>query len=105
MKPAFQRPNILDLKHELETLDTSTNTYIHIISHIVPIKDKQFHVTLGMITQPHPNMSDSIELVEFQVGTTTHCHICSWKQRLCSTIILSVNREPITNNMDVKTAV
>ena len=27
MKPAFRRPDILDLKHELETLDTSTNTY------------------------------------------------------------------------------
>ena len=36
MKPAFRRPDILDLKHELETLDTSTNTYIHTTSHEVP---------------------------------------------------------------------
>ena len=65
MKPAFRRPNILDLKNELEILDTSTNTCIHTSSHTVLLNDKQFHVTLGMITQPHPDMSDSIELVEF----------------------------------------
>ena len=58
-----------------------------------------------MITQPHPDMSDSIELVEFQVDTTTHYHIRSWKQRLRGTIVLSINGEPITNNMDTKTAV
>ena len=64
MKPAFCRPDLLDLKHELETLDTSTNKYIHTTSHTVPLNDKQYHRTLGMITQPHPDMRNSIELVE-----------------------------------------
>ena len=77
MKPAFRRPDILDLKHELETLDTSTNTYIHTTSHEVPLNNTQFHPTLGMITQVHPNMSNAIELIEFQVSTTTHRHIRS----------------------------
>ena len=93
------------MKHELQTLDTLTNTYIHTTSHTVPLNDKQFHVTLDMITQPHPDMNNSIELVEFQVGTTAHCHIWSWKRRLRGIIIVSVNGEPITNNMDIKTAV
>ena len=82
MKPAFRRPNILDLKHELETLDTSTNTYIHTTSHTVPLNNKQFHPTLGLVTQPHPEMTDSIELLEFQVGTTTHRNIRPWKRQL-----------------------
>ena len=40
MKNAFRRPDILDLKHELATLDISTNTHIHTTSHTVPINDK-----------------------------------------------------------------
>ena len=72
MKQAFQRPDLLHLKHELETLDMSTNTYIHTTSHTVPLHDKNYHSLLGIITQPHPDMKNSIELVEFQVGTTTH---------------------------------
>ena len=105
MKPAFRRPDILDLKHELEMLDTSTNTYIHTTSHEVPLNDKQFNPTLGMIAQTHPDMNHAIELVEFQVGTTTHPHIGSWKRRLQGTIIVSVSGEPISNNMDIKAAV
>ena len=58
-----------------------------------------------MITQPHPDMNNAIELIEFQVGTTTHRHIRSWKRRLRGTIIVSVNGEPISNNMDIKAAV
>ena len=30
---------------------------------------------LGLVTQAHPDMRDSIELVEFVVGTTIHCDI------------------------------
>ena len=66
MKPAFCRPDILDLKHELETFDTSTNTYIHTTSHTVPLNDKQFHPTLGIVTHPYPDMINSIELLEFR---------------------------------------
>ena len=40
MKPSFWRPDLLDLKHELATLDMSTNTYIHTMSHTVPLNDK-----------------------------------------------------------------
>ena len=40
IKPAFHRPHILDLKYELETLDTSMNTYIHTMSHTVPLNNK-----------------------------------------------------------------
>ena len=60
MKPSFRRLDILDLKHKLETLDTSTNTYIHTTSHEVPLNDKQFHPTLGMITQTHPDINNAI---------------------------------------------
>ena len=105
MKQSFWRPDLLDLKHELSTLDMSTNTYIHTTSHTVPLHDKAYHKLLGLITQPHPDMKNSIELVEFQVGTTTHRHIWSWKRRLRGTIIVSVNNEPITNDHDIKIAV
>ena len=105
MKNAFRQPDILDLKHELETLDISTNTYIHTTSHTVPLNDKQLHKRLGLVTQPHPDMNNSIELVEFQVGTTTHRHIRSWKRQLCGTIIISVNNESITSDDDIEIAV
>ena len=105
MKNAFCRPNILDLKHELETLDISTNTHIHTTSHTVPLNNKQLHKRLGLITQPHPDTNDSIELVEFQVGTTTHQYIQSWKQRLNGTITISVNNESITNDDDIEIAI
>ena len=75
IKNVFRRSNILDLKHELETLDISTNTYIHTISNTVPLNNKQLHKRLGLVTQPHPDMNNPIELMEFQVGTTTHQHI------------------------------
>ena len=104
MKNAFRQPDILDLKHELETLDISTNTYIHTISHTVTLNDKQLHKRLGLVTQPHPDMNNSIELVEFQVGTTTHRHIRSWKRQLQGTIIISVNNESITNDDDIEIA-
>ena len=105
MKNAFRRPDILDLKHELATLDISTNTYICTTSYTVPINEKHFHTRLNLVTQPHPDMNDLIELVEFQVGTTTHQHIRSWKRRLRGTIIISVNNESIINEDDIETAV
>jgi hypothetical protein len=33
MKAAFRRPEIGDLKHELSTLDMSTNKYVHIVTY------------------------------------------------------------------------
>ena len=37
MEPVFMRPDLIDLKHKLATLDMSTNTYIHTTSHTVPL--------------------------------------------------------------------
>ena len=105
MKSTFCRPDVLDLKHELKTLDTSTNTYIHTTSHTVPHNDKQSQPTLGMITQLHHDMRDSIELVEFQVRITTHQHIRSWKRRLWGTVRILVHGESIINAIDILTVV
>ena len=96
---------MLDLNHELETLEMSTNTYVHTTSHTVPLNDKHYHKLLGLITQPHPDMKNSIELIEFQVGTTTYCHIRFWEQRLRGTIIVPVNNESITNDHDIEVTV
>ena len=105
MKPLFRQPDLLHLKHKLATLDTSTNTYIHTTSHMVPLNNKPYHKKLGLITQPHPDMKDSMELAEFQCGTTSHRHIRSWKQRLRRTIIISVNDELKRNDEDIIIAV
>lgn len=69
------RPDIVDLKYELETLDTSMNTYVHTTSHTVPLNNNQSHLTLGMIAQDRLDVRDSIKLMEFQVGTTTLWHL------------------------------
>ena len=65
MKPSFRRPDLLHLKHQLEILDISTNTYIHMTSNTVSLHDKHYHKLLGLITQPHPDIKNSIKLVEF----------------------------------------
>jgi hypothetical protein len=101
MKAAFRRPEIGDLKHELSTLDISTNKYVHTTSHTIPLNEKAYHPTLGMVTATHPDMKQAMELVEFQVGTSTHRHIRSWKRRLRGTIITTINNEPIKNEKDI----
>jgi hypothetical protein len=96
LKKAFRRPEIGDLKQELSTLDISTNRYVHTTSPTVPLSEKAYHPTLGMIVATtHPDMKHAVELVEFQVGTSSHRHIRSWKRRLRGTIITTINNEPI----------
>jgi hypothetical protein len=68
LKNAFRRPDIGDLKHELSTLDISTNKYVHTTSLTVPLNEKEYHPTLGMIVATHPDIKHAVELVEFQVG-------------------------------------
>jgi hypothetical protein len=89
------------LKHELSTLDISTNKYVHTTSHTIPLNEKAYHPTLGLIVSSHQDMKHAVELVEFQVGTSTHRHIRSWKRRLRGTIITTINDEPITNEEDI----
>jgi hypothetical protein len=101
MKAAFRRPEIGDLKHKLSTLDISTNKYVHTTSHIISLNGKAYHPTLGMIVATHPDMKQAVELVEFQVGTSTHRHIRSWKRRLRGTIIATINDETIRNEKDI----
>ena len=74
-KEAFKRPNITHLKAKLENIDVSTNTYIQTTSELVPLDHKIFHPTLGLRTTPHPDIKDALELVDFQCGTSAHCHI------------------------------
>jgi hypothetical protein len=95
LEKAFRRPEIGDLKQELSTLDISTNRYVHTTSHTVPLNEKAYHPTLGMIVATHPDMKHAVELVEFQIGTSSHRHIRSWKRKLRGTIITTINNEPI----------
>jgi hypothetical protein len=50
-------------------------------------------------------MKHAVELVDFQVGTSTHRHIRSWKRRLRGTIITTINDEPIRNEEDIKAVI
>jgi hypothetical protein len=101
MRAAFRRPEIGDLKHELLTLDISTNKYVHTTHHTIPLNEKAYHPTLGQIVSLHPDMKHAVELVEFQVETSTHQHIRSWKWRLRGTIVTTINNEPIRNEKDI----
>ena len=68
----FQRPELEHLKYELENVVISTNTYIQTTSHLIPIDDKIYHPTLGIITTLHPDIHKAEELVEFQLGSSAH---------------------------------
>ena len=74
-KSEFKRPDITHLRHELDTIDISTNTIFKTISHTIPIQEKILHPTLGIISQPHPDIKNRIELTSFQPGTSTFRHI------------------------------
>ena len=52
----FQRPELEHLKYELENVDISTNTYIQTTSQLIPINDKIYHPTLGIITSSYPDI-------------------------------------------------
>ena len=71
----FQRPELEHLKYELENVDISTNTYIQTTSQLIPIDDKIYHPTLGIITKLHPDIQEAEELVEFQLGSSAHRHV------------------------------
>jgi hypothetical protein len=105
LKAAFRRPEIRDLKHELSTLDISTNKYLHTTSHTIPLNEKSYYPTLGKVVSSQPDMKRAVELVEFQVGTSTHRHIRSWKRRLRGTIITTINDETITSEEDIKAVI
>ena len=74
-KAPYTRPDVLQLKHELETINILTNTFINTISKTIPIQEKIKHPTLGMVTRDHPDIKGAIKLIKFQPGTSTHRHI------------------------------
>ena len=78
------------MKHELDTIDISTNTFVHTITETIPIQEKILHLTLGMVSAKHPDIKSAIELVEFQQGTSSHRYIRVWKRRLKGAIITSI---------------
>ena len=69
MKSKFTLPEIKILKQELELTDISTNAFIQTITHTIPLKAKNNHPTLGLITSPHPDMKNAMELRYLQHGT------------------------------------
>lgn len=101
----FQGPELEHLKYKLENVDISTNTYIQITSQLIPIDEKVYHLTLGIITTPHPNIQDAEELIEFQLGLRSQQHVCSWKRRLRGTIVTSVYGVHIKYRDDIVSAV
>ena len=101
----MQRPDISHLKHELENIDISTNIFVQTTSEIVPLDHKIYHPTLGLVTSPHPDIKNAIELVDFQRGTSAHRHINGWKRRLKGTIVTAVDGKPITTHDDITAAI
>ena len=100
-KSEFVRPNLTHLCHELDTIDISTNTIFKTISHTIPIQEKILHPTLGILSQPHPDIKNRIELTSIQPGTSSHRHIKSWKRRLKGTIITAIDGQPVTSKEDM----
>ena len=96
----FQGPELAHLKYKLDNVDILTNTFIQTTSHLIPIDDKIYHPTLGIT-----DIQQAEELLEFQLGSSTHQHICSWKRCLQGTLITSDNGEPIKCRDDIVTAV
>ena len=54
---------------------------------------------------PHPDIKNALELVDFQRGTSAHCHNTCWKRRLKGTIVTAVDGIPIKTHQDIKDAV
>ena len=95
----YKRPNLDELKWELENLDVSTNKYHFTIHETIPIRSK--HPTLGLIVKQHPDITDAVELVGIRIGTVAHRSIKSWKQRLVGTIVTKINNKEIHSANDI----
>ena len=89
----------------MDNVDILTNTFIQTTSQLIPIDDKIYHPTLGIITSPHPDIQEVEELIEFQLGSSVHQHVWSWKWWLRGTVITSINGESIKCRDDIVTAV
>ena len=100
-KSKFTRPDVSQLKHELDAIDISTDLFLRTISETIPINKKIFHLTLGMVTAKHPDIKDTIELVEFQPGTSCHRHITAWKRRLKGIIIATIDGQKVSKPTDI----
>lgn len=83
--PTFKPPGISHLKQELENIDISTNTFVKITSHVIPLDNKVYHQTLGLITASNRDTKQAVELVQFQHGTSLY------QQRSKGTIVTSVD--------------
>ena len=82
-----------------------TNIIIQTTSCLIPIDDKIYHSILGIITSPHPDLWQAKELIEFQLDSSAHCHICSWKRCLQGTVIKSIDGKSIKSRDDIVTTV
>lgn len=79
-KALYKRPEIEDLKMDLDTIDVSTNKYFNTIYYTT--KANGMHPNLGLKVKQHPDIRDAFELVSIATGTMAHRAIKAWKRNI-----------------------
>jgi hypothetical protein len=83
------------LTHELLLMDITTNIHEPAVSETLPLQGG--HPTLGLITEQHPEYTDTITLIRCDPGTISHKQIRRWKSRLRGSTIRMVDDVTITD--------
>jgi hypothetical protein len=95
-----QQPTAVELRQQLEMLDVTTNIFEPAVSETLQLKGT--HDTLGLITQQHPEYSETVVFQRCHPGTVSHKTIRRWKSRLKGSIIRMIDDISITDEKQLK---
>jgi hypothetical protein len=95
-----QQPTAVELRQQLEMLDVTTNIFEPAVSETLQLKGT--HDTLGLITQQHPEYSETVVFQRCHPGTVSHKTIRRWKSRLKGSIIRMIDDITIINEKQLK---
>ena len=96
----FARPSPSELTHQLEMLNVTLNIFEPAVTETLPLRGT--HETLGLVTEQHPEYSDSVVFRQCHPGTVSHKTIRRWKSRLKGSIIRMVDDISITDREQLR---
>jgi hypothetical protein len=96
----FARPNPSELTQQLEMLDVTLNIFEPAVTETLQLRGT--HETLGLITEQHPEYTETVVFRQCHPGTVSHKTIRRWKSRLKGSIIRMVDDTSITDTTQLR---
>jgi hypothetical protein len=96
----FARPSPSELTQQLEMLDVTLNIFEPAVTETLSLRGT--HETLGLVTEQHPEYSESVAFRQCHPGAVSHKTIRRWKSRLKGSIIRMVDDTSITDREQLR---